>query len=178
MWPFKFICWTQLVEYHCNQETKQQSMVWKFSRSPRIQKTVEKILAAIFWEEETLIDYLPQSTTRICAYYVKVLIQLQKANSAEGCCCCTTTFLHTRFRLPMQIWASSIPTAFTRPDRKWFFSLKNRSSTCVVHGTARMVTWMPFIHSWTAVSKLFSLLEPNARFEVFTYVEINGNCVI
>jgi len=52
--------------YHYDPETKQQSMEWQHSHSPRpkkfrVQKSAGKVLASIFWNEDgiLLIDYLP-----------------------------------------------------------------------------------------------------------------------
>jgi len=51
-------------------ETKQQSMEWRHSCSPRpkkfrVQKSSEKVLASIFWDQDgtLLIDYLPKDQT-------------------------------------------------------------------------------------------------------------------
>jgi len=55
---------------HYDPETKQQSMQWRHSGSPRpkkfrVQKFLGKILASIFWDQDDihLIDYLPQGQT-------------------------------------------------------------------------------------------------------------------
>ena len=56
--------------YHCDPETKQQSMEWRRSGSPRprklrVQKSAGKVLASIFWDQNgiLLIDYLPKGHT-------------------------------------------------------------------------------------------------------------------
>ena len=56
--------------YHYDPETKQQSMEWRHSGSPRlkkfrVQKSAGKVLASIFWEQDgiLLIDYLPNGQT-------------------------------------------------------------------------------------------------------------------
>jgi len=53
--------------YHYDPETKQQSMEWRLSGSPRsqkfgVQKSAEKGLVSIFWDQDgiVLIDYLPK----------------------------------------------------------------------------------------------------------------------
>jgi len=56
--------------YHYDPETKQQSMEWQHSGSPRpkkfrVQKSAGKVLASIFWDQDgiLLIDYLPNGHT-------------------------------------------------------------------------------------------------------------------
>ena len=53
--------------YHHDPETKQQSMEWRHSGSPRpkkfrVQKSARKFLASIFWDQDgiRIIDYLPK----------------------------------------------------------------------------------------------------------------------
>jgi len=70
--------------YHYDSETKQQSMEWRHSGSPRpkkfqVQKSAGKVLASIFWDEDgiLLIDYLPKSQTINAEYYSSLLVQLK-----------------------------------------------------------------------------------------------------
>jgi len=56
--------------YHYDAETKQQSMEWRHSGSPRpkifrVQKSAGKVLASIFWDQDgiPLIVYLPKVQT-------------------------------------------------------------------------------------------------------------------
>jgi len=56
--------------YHYDPETKQQSVEWRRSGSPRpkifrVQKSAGKVLASIFWDQDSilLIDYLPKGQT-------------------------------------------------------------------------------------------------------------------
>jgi hypothetical protein len=69
-------CWAQLVTmdetwlYHYDPETKQQSMGWQHSGSPRpkqfrVQKFAGKVLTSILWDQDgiLLIDYLPKGQT-------------------------------------------------------------------------------------------------------------------
>ena len=56
--------------YHYDPETKQQSMEWQHSASPRpqkfrVQKSTGKVLASIFWDQDGIlvIDYLPKGQT-------------------------------------------------------------------------------------------------------------------
>jgi len=53
--------------YHYDSETKQQSMEWRHSGSPRpktfrVQISAGKVLASISWDQDgiLLIDYLPK----------------------------------------------------------------------------------------------------------------------
>ena len=69
--------------YHYDPETKQQSMEWRHSDSPRpkkfrLQKSAGKVLASIFWDEDDilLIDYLPKGQTINVEYYLSMLVQL------------------------------------------------------------------------------------------------------
>ena len=56
--------------YHYDPETKQQSVEWRQSGSPRtkqfrVQKSAGKVLAIEFWDQDgiLLIDYLPKGQT-------------------------------------------------------------------------------------------------------------------
>jgi len=66
--------------YHYDPETKQQSMVWWHSGSPRpkkfrVQKSAGKVLASIFLDQDgiLLIDYLPKVQTINAEYYSSLL---------------------------------------------------------------------------------------------------------
>jgi len=70
--------------YHYDPETKQQSMEWWHSDSPRpkkfqVQKSSGKVLALIFWDQDgiLLIDYLPKGQTINVEYYSSLLVQLK-----------------------------------------------------------------------------------------------------
>ena len=65
--------------YHHDPETKQQSMEWRHSGSPRpdpkkirVQKSAGKVPASIFWGQDgiLLIDYLPKGQTINAEYYL------------------------------------------------------------------------------------------------------------
>ena len=67
--------------YHCDPETKQQSVEWRHSGSPRpkkfrVQKTAGKFLALIFWDQDgiLLICYLPKGQTINAKYYSSLLL--------------------------------------------------------------------------------------------------------
>ena len=70
--------------YHYDPETKQQSLEWRPSGSPRPkkfrgQKSAGKILASIFWDQDAIlpIDYLPKGQTINAEYYSSLLVQLK-----------------------------------------------------------------------------------------------------
>jgi len=70
--------------YHYDPETKQQSMGWRHSRSPRskkfrVQNFAGKVLASIFCDQDDilLIDYLPKGLTINAEYYSSLLVQLK-----------------------------------------------------------------------------------------------------
>jgi len=70
--------------YHYELGTKQQSMEWQHSGSPRpknfrVQKSAGKLLASIFWDQDgiLLIDYLPKGQTINAEYYSSLLVQLK-----------------------------------------------------------------------------------------------------
>jgi len=67
--------------YRYDPETKQQSMEWRHSGSPRpqkfrVQKFAGKVLASIFWYQNgiLLIDYLPKGQTINAEYYSCLLV--------------------------------------------------------------------------------------------------------
>ena len=70
--------------YHCDTETKQQSMDWRHSGSPRpklfqVQISAGKFLVSIFWDEDCtlLTDYLQKGRTINAEYYLSLLVQLK-----------------------------------------------------------------------------------------------------
>ena len=70
--------------YHYDPETKQQSMEWRHSSSPRpkkfrVQKSAGIFLFTIFWYQDgiLLIDYLPKGQTINAEYYLSLLVQLK-----------------------------------------------------------------------------------------------------
>ena len=69
--------------YQYDPETKQQSLEWRHSGSPR-PKTPSaiicwKIRASIFWDQDgiLLIDYLPKGQTVNTEYYSSLLVQFK-----------------------------------------------------------------------------------------------------
>ena len=78
--------------YHYDPETKQQSMEWRHSGSPRpkkfhVQKSAGKFLDSIFWDQDgiLLIDYLPKGQTINAEYYSSLLVQLKDILKAKRC---------------------------------------------------------------------------------------------
>jgi len=70
--------------YHYDPETKQESMEWRHSGSPRpknirVQKSAGNILGSISWDQDgiLLIDYLPKGQTINVEYYSSLLVQLK-----------------------------------------------------------------------------------------------------
>ena len=81
--------------YHYDSETKQQSVVWRHSGSPRPKKfraqiSAGKVFASIFWDLDgiLLIDYLPKGQTINAEYYSALLVQskdiLKEKTPREG----------------------------------------------------------------------------------------------
>jgi len=78
--------------YYYDPETKQQSVEWWHSGSPRpkifrVQKSAGKVLASIFWDQDgiLLIDYLPKGQIINAKYYLSLLVQV-KDILKEKCC--------------------------------------------------------------------------------------------
>jgi len=71
--------------YHYDPETKQQSMEWQHSGSPRskkfqVQNSAGKVLTSIFFLDQDgslLIDYLRKGQTINAQYYSYLLVQLK-----------------------------------------------------------------------------------------------------
>jgi len=86
--------------YHYDSETKQQSMEWRHNGSPRpklfrVQKSAEKVVASIFWDQEGIlvIDYLPKGVLLIYAVAIEGHFEGKKPHRrkvAKGSFSCTT----------------------------------------------------------------------------------------
>ena len=111
--------------YHYDPETKQQSVEWRHSSSPRpkkfqVQKSAGKVLALIFWDKDCilLIDYLPKDQTINTECYSSLLVQLKdvlkkkcRRKVTKGSCSCTTMPQltgHLQPRRNWPTWASSV----------------------------------------------------------------------
>ena len=67
--------------YHYDPETKQHSMKWGHSASPRPKKfRVQKVFVSIFWDRYgiLLIDYIPKAQNINAEYYSSLLVQLKE----------------------------------------------------------------------------------------------------
>jgi len=80
----RFVTMDETWLYHYDPETKQQSMEWRHSGSPRpkkfrVQKSAGKFLASIFWDQDSIhrTDYLPKGQTFNTEYYSSLLMQLK-----------------------------------------------------------------------------------------------------
>ena len=104
--------------YSYDPETKQQSMEWRHSGSPRPQKIPSakihlESFASIFWDQDgiLLIDYLPEGQTINAKYCSSLLVKLKtfwKKNTAgsspRGSCSCTTMPRLTGHLQPRRNW--------------------------------------------------------------------------
>jgi len=80
----RFVTMDETWLYHYDPETKQQSMEWRQSGSPRpkkfrVQKSAGKILASIFCDQDGILlhDYLPKGQTINAVYYSSLLVELK-----------------------------------------------------------------------------------------------------
>jgi len=78
--------------YHYDPETKQQSMEWRHSGSPRpkkfrVQKSSGKVLASMFWDQDgiLLIDYPPKGQTINAECYSYLLMPLKDILKEKRC---------------------------------------------------------------------------------------------
>ena len=78
--------------YYYDPETKQKSMEWRHSGSPRpktfrVKKSAGKVLASIFWGQDgiLLIDYLPKSQIINAEYYSSLLAQMKDVLREKRC---------------------------------------------------------------------------------------------
>ena len=139
---------------HYDLETKQQSMEWRHSGSPRppklrLQKSTGKILASIFWDQAgiLLVDYLPKGQTMNVKYYLSLMAQLNdtlKENAAgrsprRSWSCTTMPRLtgHLQLRRNWSSWASIVLN--THPIlRIW----PHRTTICSLDW--KTIEWSPF----------------------------------
>ena len=77
--------------YHYDPETKQQSMDWRHSGSPRpkkfrVQKSTGKFSPRFFWDQDGVlhIDYLPKGQTIKAEYYLSLLMQMKDNLKEKG----------------------------------------------------------------------------------------------
>ena len=120
----RFVTMDETWLYHYDPEAKQQSVEWRHSGSPRlkkfrVQKSVGKVLASIFWDEDgiLLIDYLPKDQTINAEYYSSLLVQLKdilkgkgRGKVTKGSCSCTTMPRLTGHLQPRRNWPNWAPS--------------------------------------------------------------------
>jgi len=128
--------------YHYDPETKQQSMKWRHSGSPRpkhfrVQKSTGEILASIFWDQDSilLINYLPKGQTINAEYYSSLLVQLKDILKEKhhgkvtkrSCSSMTMPWLngHLQPRRIWPTWASNV--LITHPTLQIW---SRRTTTC------------------------------------------------
>ena len=89
--------------FHHTPESKQQSLQWRHTHSPRNKKfktsiSVKKIMVFIFWDRKGifLVDFMPPATTINAAAYCDTLTQLQRAiqNKRRGMLSSGVCLLH------------------------------------------------------------------------------------
>jgi len=111
--------------YHYDSETKQHSMEWRHSGSPRpkkfqVQESAGKVLASFFGDQDgiLLIEYLPKGQTINAEYNSSLLVQLKdilkekrRGNFTKGSCSSTIMSQlngHFQSRRNWPSWASSV----------------------------------------------------------------------
>jgi len=108
--------------YHCDPETKQQSIEWRYSGSFRpkkfrVQKSARKVLSSIFWDQDGIlfIYYLPKGQTINAEYCLSLLTQLKDilkekrrvaGSSLRVSCSCTTIPRLTGHLQPRRNWST------------------------------------------------------------------------
>jgi len=127
--------------YHYDPETKQQSVEWQHSGSPRpkkfrLQKSAGKVLASIFWDQDgiLLINFQraklsTRSITHLCWWNWRTLWRKNAAGRSTrwSCSCTTMSWLpgHLQRRRNWPTWASNV--LITHPIlRIW----PRRTTTC------------------------------------------------
>jgi len=88
---------------HITPESKQQSLLWKHTGSPKRKKfkqmiSKRKIMCTVFWDTQgvLLVEFLPQGTTINSAVYCEKLKKLRCAiqNKRRGMLSATILLLH------------------------------------------------------------------------------------
>jgi len=92
---------------HITPESKQQSLHWKHTGSPKREKfkqtfSTRKIVCAVFWgrQGDLLVKFLPQGTTINSAVYCETLKKLRRAIQTQrrGMLSATVLLLHDNAR--------------------------------------------------------------------------------
>ena len=128
--------------YHYDPETKQQSMEWWHSGSPRpknfrVQKSTGQVRASIFWYQDgiLLIYYLPKGQTINVEYYSSLLVQLKDilkvkchGKVTKGACSCTTIPCLTGHLQPARNWRTWASSFLITHPILWI--LPRQATTC------------------------------------------------
>jgi len=156
--------------YHYEPETKQQSMEWWHSGSPRpkkirVKKSAGKLLALIFCDQDGIlrIDYLPRdqistrSVTHLCWCNWRKFWRKDAAGiSPRGSCSCTTISRltgHVQPRRNWPTWASSVlithPILRIRPSRTTTCFLVWKNNWMVAIFRPKRSSLLPRRAGWT-----------------------------
>ncbi|KMQ86389.1 transposase [Lasius niger] len=93
--------------YHHTPESKQQSLQWRHTHSPKIKKfktsiSTKKLMASVFWDRKgiLLVDFRPPGTTINAAAYCEILRRLRRAiqNKRRGMLTRGVCLLHDNAR--------------------------------------------------------------------------------
>ena len=127
--------------YHYDPETKQQSLDWWHSSSPRPKKIPSAKIHLTFWDRDgvVLIAYLPKGQTINMQYYSSLLVQL-KDSLKEKCCgkvmkggsrSCTTMPQLTRHFQPRRNWPTWASSVLVTHPILWIWP--RQTTTCSLH---------------------------------------------
>jgi histone-lysine N-methyltransferase SETMAR len=106
---------------HITPESKQQSLLWKHTGSPKTKKfkqtfSTRKIMCTIFWDRQgvLLVEFLPQGTTINSAVYCETLKKLRRAiqNKRHGMLSATILLLHDNARPHSAAQTQDLITSF------------------------------------------------------------------
>ncbi|XP_049952649.1 histone-lysine N-methyltransferase SETMAR-like [Schistocerca serialis cubense] len=107
--------------YHHTPESKQQSMQWRHSNSPKAKKcktsiSAKKIMASGFWDRQgiLLLEFMPPGTTINAAAYCQTLKPLQRAiqNKRRGMLTSGVRLLHDNSRPPLALVTKALLKQF------------------------------------------------------------------
>ena len=106
---------------HITPESKQQSLHWKHTGSPKRKKfklaiSARKIMCTVFWDRQAVLleEFLPQGTTINSAIYCETLKKLRHAvqNKRCGMLSATMPLLHNNTRLHFAAQTQELITSF------------------------------------------------------------------
>jgi len=111
--------------FHHTPESKQQSLQWHHTHSPKTKKFKTSILASIFWDRKgiLLVDFMPPDSTINATAYCDTLTGLQQAIQNKSChvvCACSMIMRgpipHTS---PLRFWKNSSGIYWTICHTVW-----------------------------------------------------------